>query len=339
MAIQYLYDDVPVPEDKPLFCTDTHRSKYFDCDTFDGSSFMFEHIKWDEKRARESLPQILISKSFAAKSSNPSNTLFALGKYALTPAKVARSLLASRLRTINSLKNSNRFLTVERQFPFVNSFNRAAVQQSQVDFLQQVITQAGGVGELFPIISIDEIEESHENYNRLLLYNTKTKGRFTQEEFQFLTSYGEAFFKSLYKEYILADLAVLEKVEDLIPHSLSDSLAEIMAIRSFLVTRALSGQFVTEVYQKDDQSYNLKLPLFVFSSENRIRAASLLKEKSEDPFWGRRLQKNMAERFLEETNTVLGFDIRETDPLDFPPKIAYWIIEAKEVLKAFDVKM
>ncbi len=341
-AIQILYFDKKYDlASMPLFCTDSQLDKFIDCATFDYGKSEFDFIKSSEKRAFDTLPYVLMERYIAAKSSAPGQKIVPLSQAGLKPLTFALTTLLPRLKLLKSLSDDAKFLKIRQNAPYISEANKSDIRTQELEYLSTQFKNSGGLASFFPSVNVDAIEKAHQMFTNLLDSPTYGRGTGAGGEFEFSASEKELikkevshFFDSLPVMHIIAELEILRKTKDVISHSLGKELANILATRAYLVIFTKSGMLSGEI-EVEGKKVQIEVPNYIFPVEYRIKAASLLNNRSDDLLWGVKVKGLLRKELEKQIQTGLKLDISKVAVEDLPDKLALWVLENRKVLAGF----
>lgn len=342
-AIQTLYFDKKYDvANMPLFCTDSHIGKYIDCATFDYGKSEFDFIKSSEKRAFDTLPYVLMERYIAAKSAAPGQKAVALSQAGLKPLTFSLTTLLPRLKLLKSLSDDAKFLRIRQSTPYISEANKSDIRSKELAYLSEQFKNNGGLSSFFPAVNVDAIEKAQEQFTKLLDSPAYNRGNGAGGDFEFTPSEKEVikkeakhFFDSLPLMYIMAELEILRKTKDVSNNTLGKELASILATRAYLVLFTKSGSLAGEI-EVEGKKVQIEVPNYVFPVEYRIKAASLLNNRSDNLLWGVKLKGVLRKELEKQIETGLKLDINKIAVEELPDKLALWVLETRKVLASFD---
>lgn len=318
----------------PPFCTDSHRSKYLDCQVFDSGKSIYKSSLRKEKNYKDILPFLLLDRYVAAKPKVESGDIESLGAVTLDPLMFVVRALSGRLKVLDSFSTSSSFLQVRRQFPFINSLNRQEVQLAKASYILQGLDEVGGLNQLFKLTSSEEILQLKNKFNSLLEEVQKREGLyegslFTPEEIKLIKSQTDQFFRSLATSYTMADLIYFNKAKNLMGYQFSNDLLALMFQR---VAQVIFTGIGIKEYTVGEVT--VKIPTFLFPFEVRSKVSMLLRSKSNDILWGLKERNKIKNSLTLLMKNTLGEDLLKMDMMTFPDDLIRWILENKAVLRS-----
>ena len=216
-AIQTLYEKKHfAAKDVPVFCTDTHKSKFVDCQPFDTGHSSVEFAAWRTRQSIEDLPfQLVVQFEQAKKNVVNVDSLTALSQVSLSPATVADKMISARADLIKSFANDTRFLKIDRQFPIVGPLNLEDVQKAETEYFQNEVIRSGGVEKVFAAVTAEDLRTDGERFRRLLsvrsVANSKESYAFSSDEAAIVDGTIQRFFKKELGALVEKDVAQLSK--------------------------------------------------------------------------------------------------------------------------------
>ena len=344
MVIQSLYLGADYSQEvTPLFCTDSHRVKYLDCQVFDSGPSLFEDQLWEEKMYLKRLPYILLERYIMGKGLKDEGKIRSLGEVTLNPMRFAFESLSGRVRALRAIGKKAQFLQVRNDFPYINSLNLAEVKHKESLFVEQLVGKIGGIKSLFKNMSGEDIQESKETFFKLL-EKSRSGGNtgaqydevlnFTENEMTLIRTEMNAFYDSLFSSYWLADLYTLEAAKDLSEQESSKDLSAIITEKAAQIILSFATKETYTIKSRAEEKQTVHLPRFVFPFELRLQASKLLKSKSNDILWGVKERKNIR-RFLKKMiDDALQEDIATVDIMSLPDNVAKWVLYNRKILSS-----
>lgn len=276
-AIGVLYNQVPLEtNDRLLFCTDSHRKLYVDCNVFDSGP----HLPWwlaeKERESIETLPYVLaevyINALYPPKGYDP----VPLHDILLSPDYFARRIVSSRHEFLTALSADAEYLKVRGKFAAIGDINESRISSEESEYLGMMLTSdwlkdhlklyADGIG--------DELEAK---FNKILDEEYKTffasgsEQKFTESEKSTIKKNAAKFFELLpdgLQKYDLIVHTIPHKFRDL--ESIQTTLPELMTQKIKHVLTKVSGTTYEAKFNNDYK--NTALPLYAF--EFKYRALS-----------------------------------------------------------------
>ncbi|MFK7823093.1 MAG: zinc-dependent metalloprotease [Oligoflexales bacterium] len=135
-AIDVLYNKKALVADSILFCTDTQRGVYVDCDVFDAGASIFSRFKWEENQLLDDLP-ILIAELFRAAKFPPDGfEPTPLSQIVLSAEQFANMIIWYRYKLIRAISEDAQYLVVRSKYPSISDTNIEKVKEAEKAYLE-----------------------------------------------------------------------------------------------------------------------------------------------------------------------------------------------------------
>jgi len=338
LAIKALYLDRKYEKSElPPFCTDSHRSEFLDCRIFDGGSSLYKNALRQEEYSKNVLPSLVLENYIEAKNKVLKGEADSLSEGAFDPVSYVFSSLSERWYVLTSFtnKSNSNFLEVNRKFSSEDPFAEEARNQAKKAYIEKQLVEVGGLDKLFPKMTEEQLLEIIMKFaNMLQQYQIKAQltsedKMFSENELAIIIKQSQKFFTSYYSASIIADLAYFYFATNLMDASFSNDLTK-------MITQRVRDVILTTSDTKETVEHGGKtfhLPQFTYLAEIRKTVSDLLKEGSNDFYWGMKERDDIKDEFKALLEKSVGENILNTEnPLKLPEKLARWVIENKKVL-------
>lgn len=144
-AIETLYlGKTYATADLPLFCTDSHKRTFLDCNVFDVGHSYVKWIKYQAHDYLKSLPNELLEQFIYGKTPVGGAEAVGINESSLAPEFSAILTLYYSQNLLKILTGKSHLLSVERDYPLVNGMNRADVRRKTEELVRADLTKNGG---------------------------------------------------------------------------------------------------------------------------------------------------------------------------------------------------
>lgn len=346
------------PDDFPLFCTDSGKN-FFDCKIWDIGKSEVEFQSWDERNQNDTLPNTLLERYISSQTPIANVDVMPVAKVALPdPLKLAQTTLDWRSELLLQLTDKANLLSVQRTFPVADLFNLDVVRDAQDAYLTREIDRLGGFDAIFAPLPDDFVEKSDAKLAKLIesVYRKGTgiedkSFEFTDAQIKTIEANADIFFKRYAKEYRKVEVAVLEgsALKDLKfrKSALADQLAAYLNQRGQQIIMAKSNQTIEGDIEVPNPSptpgappspttkKHVVLPVFTYSTEDRLKAAGLLKDgRSEDLGWAFDQRRSMKNELTKAIESAFGMEISKIPMSQLPNDLARWMAENQKITAA-----
>jgi len=212
----------------PLFCTDSHVSKYLDCERWDqfnnpASSAIesFEYavnyspfylfnsfISLTEKKDDDSLVWEYLDADERIKK---------IESIKLSPEALANWMAKKWEKLIKMASKDARFLKVENNFPYINDFNNEEVKENTVNYIKKSFKNYGGLTKaaLFPFyLHIDgDIRFKYNFDKRFIEYMAPYSSKFEENEIELIKEKAKKYSHRLERELLIKLSNILSKTK------------------------------------------------------------------------------------------------------------------------------
>ena len=363
VAMRKLYFKKKVPENAPLFCTDSHRDafRYHDCDVFDMGNNFVQFVDWWLKDALETTPHDMIRKFVRAKVGSLGREPRPINEVVLSPKSRAEAGFDLHYSLVRSFTQEGRFLRIHRQFPAIGELEKEEVRERELDYL----ADQWGVEDLFPSFGKEFIEKELLRFEETLEKMSSGLGpfgryyKFNDEELAHIKKKAERFYVLFEKELQRKKLSILRG--NLSPfekflasqgerskkgvfegHSVLEKLMLVMekVVKEVLFSEkdeVISTNLVMNIKEgskKIKKVFSVDLPHFNYDHGLRSEAASLLGSlKSKDYIFGHFEKKSMKKLFKERMKEILnGQSLNKVELEDLSKNAYRWVLQNKKIL-------
>ncbi len=338
LAIKALYLDKTYKKSElPPFCTDSHRGEYLDCRTFDGGSSLYKNALKQEEYYKKILPSLILENYIEAKNKILKGEAESLSEGAFNPTNYVFNALSERWYVLTSFtKGSNsQFLAVNREFSSEDPFAEEARNRAKKAYIEKQLVEVGGLDKLFQKMTQEELLEIMMKFANLIqeyqfkAILTSEDKMFSDNELSIIKEQSQKFFTSYYSASIIADLTYFFFAKNLMDASFSNDLTKMITqrVRDVILTTSETEETV------EHGGKILHIPEFAYPAEVRKAVSDLLKDGSDDFYWGMKEKDDIKDEFKALLEKSVGKDVLDTtNPLKLPEKLARWVIENKKVL-------
>jgi Met-zincin len=356
MSIRYLYQNVALPESRPLFCTDYHTNVYADCNTSDAgrsvisaSTGMYE-FNLDTLAAR--IINIYITKSKLAE--EPSVQLVPVSEVDLDAKAFAKNQGIDFAKFISLLKVDTKFIAVRSAFMPVLKQNSEKIEELEKVYLQKEVERLGGLRTLAKAIPLDFDVQLKKRFAELLenpFYNSGTlrdgkKYFFTSEEIQTMKEQVDLAARQIKNEFILNEIKALsgesfdfeesygqsapEEKTKWADSKLTEQFADLLLYRFKHYALKRGDQIIeTEYLTKEGKRTKVELPTYYFSPDIRAASAKLFSTGGAAIDFAY-VEKQAAAEMVTADLALLG-DEEKLDKASLNKEVLKWFLFNKQI--------
>lgn len=351
VVIQTLYNGKKYADrDIPLFCTDSHKNAnlFADCQTFDYTGSHFEWVKANVETQLREIP-------FKTFMNILRNIRPVFGEDAtpvekvslMSAAEVAKALLIGRDVLVNQFTNKGGLLKIQRKYPSVNSNNRSDVRIDELNYVAQEIARLGGLSEIIPRITSDQLDLITTRFNSIADSNQVGVGAdgkpyvLSDTELDAMKTIVNTWVKAVKKEISNLDLQILNQadlkdVAKFADHSTSSLLVQVLVDRAkhyiFSTTQETIDAEV-DIPTNPPTKASVKLPKFDYSQATRMLAAGLLRDgRGEAIDWAFTERNSLKTDFSKLLEGILKTSVDKVKPEALTPAASRWVLENSKVL-------
>lgn len=352
-AVEYLYMGKTYPDDQmPLFCTDSHRGVFMDCQVFDAGA---SHAEWTQFSPGEMLNHLheiiyggFVSDRFPTHGETPIPVSMSRTP---APESQAASMLMARAISLENFTKSGKLLKVRRQYSIVDSLNETSVHKAEIEYFKNEIDRLGGIDAVYPAISDDAGKDLVARFDKLLADNmtgTLANGAtysFTADEAKVMKArvreFAGALQLSLHKTDLMNMSAMGRRMGRFADEDLSDALAELFRKRMEKYLTTVTSTSINTTFEVDTdvagvtKVVNVNLPTYAYPFEVRMQAAGLLRpNRGENVAWGVLERARIEKSITKQAEAALTTTLDKAKPERMPRPAARWKIELDKTLKA-----
>lgn len=356
MAIRYLYEKQTLPENRPMFCTDSDIANYADCNMSDAgrsivssASGMYQ-FNLDSIAAR--IINIYISKTKFVE--DPGMDTIPVSEVSLDAKSTAQLLGLDFAKLVSLFKVNTKYIAVRSEFVPVLAPQKSEIEALEKNYLQDEVTRLGGLEKLTSALPAHFDEALQAKFAELLnnpKYNSGTLRdgttySFSEKEKVFMKDQVELFSTQLKTELILNEIKSLsgetfsfassygqeastEKLNWLDSH-LTEKLAEVQLARleQYAFSKD-SNKLSTAIILKDGSSKPVELPVYTYPQNIRVAACSLLSNGHEAIDWAY-IEKMKADELIQSELSILG-DENQIDKTKLSKDVRVWLLNNKQL--------
>lgn len=351
-AIQALYKGKTyAASEVPAFCTDSLVDSMLDCRTFDAGASAVEYAAWLAKSRLEALPAMVAEAYIAAKYPLVGTDPTPVAEMLMSPKNLVKYLMLGRQTLRLAIVAGTEFFKIRRAFPVIGDLNAEEVIAAERAAVLEDLAKAGGLAAVYALPA----DYSAQAFARFaaIIDNEQYGKAFTREEIATIKTQAKKLFEKTQTELTLANLKTLGFTGAKIPdNSLSEEMSKLMVSMLeeyvFAVKNGEDQVIEIEVPAKEEEETPAKvdaapktkkvkaiLPTFLYSTEIRVAAASLLKpEASESIDFGVYEKPALNQRFMKMLEKALTIAADGVDPLKLPKPARRWFLEQAKVVEA-----
>ncbi|MEZ4741090.1 MAG: zinc-dependent metalloprotease [Bdellovibrionota bacterium] len=349
MAINYLYNDIEAKQsDSPLFCTDTHRGHFYDCNVFDVGSSMEEYARdaLDEglNRIPDSIARYFIN---YAKSPAVGNDALSLNDININAADLAKGILSARSFALAGLSTEQKSIAIYRQFESDSDLYIDRIQSAQNNELLSQVHALNGWANILGTIPTDYKNQIISKFNQIIESDAYRSGvgpggsyAFTDSEIAQMQNTFALFAEKLANALLTAEVESFSELKNISDSDVSYEFLDYLSKEVSRILNATEGSITVEVdLPKEAESTDavketLVLPIYKYSATSRKATIGLLSsDRGVASDWGINEKKAVSDAYKESLNNAIGGrDITTTSALGQPREFAQWLIENKKVI-------
>jgi hypothetical protein len=332
-------------EEIPLFCTDSHLSKYADCVPFDTGSSVVEYAAWQRKHAAQSMSSMIVNLMLGSLAPPAGYEARPLEAFDLNPNGLAFMLQSGNLVTLSMLSHKAQILRIHRQFEHITNRMVDDLHRQQDEHITAEIARFGGLTELLAKVPetwahqlATEIKASaRQNTYRHFVGLDGQSYSLSDAQIAVVDQIADHLAMKLPLALVESDVAILSSATDLLDSDLTDKLLAIKTERSNEIVFATSGSITGTLTTDDGSTKDITVPQFKFSKELRKQAAALIsKPRTDAPEWGLREKTEAKTRLLKiaEDQFGVGLDAIAADKAS--RDLARWLLENRDVKMTYE---
>ncbi len=356
MALGYLYLGKALPEDRPIFCTDSQADLYADCSTSDAGRSIVSAAhgvyQFNLNTIAARMLNLYITKSKYA--DDVLVSLVPVSEVDLNAKTFVKTYGNDFAKLISLLKADIKLIAVRSAAMPILTPNLPALRANEKQYLQSEFNRLGGLEKLTEKLPADFDLQMQTQFNQLLedpFYNSGV-GRdgqpyqFSPEEKQIMKNQFALFSTEVMNEFILNELKALSgenfSFEQTYGQSFSeqkskwdesplvDQLATVQLKRfEFYGLSHAPLTISTEVALKDGSRTKVELPTYLFSQNIRLASANLFLNTALAIDWAY-AEKQQASDMIENEISILG-DEAKIDKAALPKDARRWLLFNKEI--------
>jgi len=227
VAIEWGYSKKKIEEfETPLFCTDSHVSKYMDCerwDQFDNpASSALESLEYAIKYSPFYLFNSFISltekkddESLVWEYLAADERVQKIESVRLSPERLANWIATKWEKVIKMSSKNARYLKVESNFPYINDFNDKEVREKTIDYIKESFKNYGGITKaaIFPFyLNVNDEIRFKSNFDKLFVeYMAPFSSKFDSNEIDIINKKAKRFSHLLERELLIKLANILSK--------------------------------------------------------------------------------------------------------------------------------
>ncbi len=351
-AIQTLYYGTKFADkDLPLFCTDSHRGVFIDCQVFDAGASSVEYAAWLPGDMMRNLAAGIAARFIIAKAPPAGYPEREFAEVAGDANILATTLVHESYSYLAQLVNTNvQLIRIWRQYDFVGELNTDLVLGSRDTYLKEQFQKYGNLNALLNSVPADFATQLSATFNELITSDAYRKGESFSAPYEF-TDADIAEMQSLVAQLAGAlpdalrtmELALLGQFKDVQGGDFANELATVFYAKAKPLVLAIDsyqeiGMDAPASGEGDETSaperVTLKLPIFAHNTKTRVAAAGLLgAQRSNDLAWAFDERRALRQELLALLNDALGSDIETVSLQTLPKDVARWVLENRKVLQ------
>ena len=327
---------------RPLFCTDSHRLDFVDCDIFDVFASPVEEAVHTLNNRVRNLPGRILERFARAKDPSAGKHPWPLEKVSLSPSSEAIYLFSGQRKLLEILTTKGAMLRVTRSFKNVDELNKKRVNQMTNELIYQDVQNHGGANKVLAFLPEDFVEEQSLRFSQILEKSYR-KGmgpggqgyEFDEDEVEFITKQAHLFYTLLKEE---ADKVYLEsfiKMKGIRDTQLSMDLAKFFLEKSRHYLMDTTSSVIPGSLKKEKAYIPVDVPKFVYKFGTRKLSTKLLSNpsRSENLFWGKQEKKQLKKEYENFLNEIFeGKKFRSLKEEDISPDLLPWYWEQRKLL-------
>ena len=312
VAMDFLYNNIAIPKNAPLFCTDSHIGKYADCNMSDAARSVVSYSIGNYTNSLQSLP-VKVLNQYISETKIPDDAgtpLKSVESVLLKPESMGHMISLDRYKFLSLLKEEVRLIQVRGPlFPIWPS-TEETVFETEKNFVASEINRLGGLDTILDLKESTVDQAWIQKFNSLLedpkfnqgIVGTQTFS-FSEAEKQAMRFQFSVFVKVLKNELIKNNLKALtaenisfeetygqpklEATKGWFDHSIANDLAAavLKISNQYLFSKeSIRGQF--DIFYQNGSLNSLELPKYTYSHEVRSLAASVWQAPHVAIEWG-----------------------------------------------------
>lgn len=293
------YNEDTDPNDEVLFCTDSHRGAFADCQVFDIGNSVIEAAKYEERKAFEGLNKTLVEIYVSAKDPAYGRDKIEVEDVTLSADRLAAALLGNRAMTLAATQKGFPLLRITRKFDAIDSTNVEKVKKAHADYAEAEIKANGGLSKLLMRLPTDWAETQLSDLKTLLESGAydKTVGpggntvELTADDQKIILDKMTALYPMVQTSIEKAALAQLTATGvNWSTRTLAEDMTDVLLDNALYYNTHVTGETVTGVLKgaKDDKGVRpellVELPEFTYETPLRAEAAALISKTSTEYF-------------------------------------------------------
>ncbi len=355
MTINYLYNNNEIPNDAPLFCTDSQIDTYADCNMSDASRSVVSYTVGNYRFGIETLPARVLNQFITESkvTDSPGQPLKPVKNVLLKPETFALGLATDRYKFLSLLKEEVRLIQVRGPLQPIWPSQQPKILSLEKDFIASEVNRIGGLGSIVNLAEKDLAAQWIRQFAELIADNKYSEGEVGNSKYSFSNTEKELmqqqfniFAVSVQNILIKHNLKALTAESVLFQdtygqslavqslgwfsHPLTDELAPlIQSVSNHYIFSKEKNKYTAPVVSKDGLINNLELPIYTYTQDIRKTAASMLSAPHVAIDWGY-LEKPMNAGQMKTELEILG----ETDKIDFTKTdklVLRWLLQNQEI--------
>ena len=326
---------------RPLFCTDSHRSRFVDCDIFDVfGSPVDEAIRSFHDQVRN-LPVRILERFVEAKDPAKGDIPRPLAKAFLSPTVEAMYLFDGQRKVLRMLTEQGAMLQVVRSFEQVNELNKERVDQVTNELIYREVQKNGGLEKVFVFLSEDFVEEQMLRFSQILEKSYRKgvgpggKGyEFDEDEVKFMTTQAKTFYTLLKEEAHKLYLKLFVKIRQMRDTQLSMDLAKFFLEKSRYYLMDITSSVVSGSVKKEKVHLLVDAPEFTNKFEIRKLSTKLLSsDRGGGMFWAKKEKKQLKKEYQNFLDQIFqGKKFEDLKEEDMSQDLLFWYWEQQILL-------
>ena len=363
MAIHYLYEegvewgdterkgnDLLDPgldrPSRPLFCTDSHTSYFFDCNRFDVFASPAEEILHQFNSTIHSMPFFILESFVRAKDPAPGQRPKSLERVQLRPKRWTDDLFFEHNRLMKLLAAQENMIQVVRSFEQVSELNEKHIEQITDDMVAHDIRYHGGIRQVLPFLSNDFVDKEMARFSNIFaksyLQGVGPGGKgyeFNAEEVEFITNQVRAFYEILEREAHRPYLNSLKEITKFKNIRMAPELAQFFLERAQHYIMGQASSVIKGSFKTKNIYVPVDVPKFLYEFEIRNLATELLTEWKDDLFWIKAEKAHLKADYEDLLNSIFdGFEFEgkkfsDLKAASFSSNLIAWYLEQRKILR------
>jgi len=332
--MEWGYLNKTIPNDSPLFCTDTQLGKFLDCLVTDSGKDPVVSAHTDMKSGLTAIPVLFAESFIHAKAAKDPRDRISLDKVNIDPGQLLETAGMFFTHLAQWLAPVTPSLTVNQMFPFIGPLNTDQVETKKQEWVQRQVTEVGGVDQLiFALLPATDHagydfngigNKALEDYlNRSYVQSgTAEDGSsysLSQDDIKLILGQGKTFFTQTEKSFMKSALQVLGMTK----YQTTETPLS-LEIENRL------GSLAEEIILSQPS-----FGTFTYSIELRLLAVKVLDKKLGKALdWNQDNANRIKDKLVDVINKIMGKPMAEVKLTDLSRVNREWFMEQSQVVDA-----